>query len=317
MDRIWLSTGPQPEPSTMDASQPPPSWRADLPILRRDTRSVLVADDPRPVDLSIPEEDWLLNIGFFPTWEQAWAACPGGRARAEAIIDKVGSSGALQEPHECWWLSPQQRLQAQPHLLALSAWHADPQQAIAARASTFVRVVGEDSVAAQLRPMIRLVGLLEADGSGVGSANIVIVAGINGIDAPGALFDVQQELLESPHLPVSVHRAKASIGPLVIPGRSPCLRCVHLHSRDVDPAWPLVAEQWARARASWSLGADPLLAMLAAVSAASMVRRWVDNPESMDSYQVRWQLPEAEPTIRRISAHPTCGCLWSSTCPAT
>lgn len=296
----------------MQPSQTPPSWRPDLPILRRDTGSVYLADDPQPVGLSTSEERWLLHLGDFPTWEQAWNSCPGGRERAEAIVHLAHSMGALQEPHECWWLSPRQRIQTQPHLLALSSWHAHPQQAIAARASTFVEVVGEGSVADFIRPLIGLVGLQVADRSGANRASIAIVAGINGIDVPGALFDTRQELLESPHLPVSVHRAKASVGPLVIPGRSACLRCVHLHCRDQDPAWSIVAEQWARARASWSHDVDPLVAMLAAVSAASMVRSWADAPESMDSCQVRWHLPEATPSIRRFAAHPTCGCLWSS-----
>ena len=300
----------------MTASHRPPSWRADLPVLRRDARSVFVADDPRPVELSVPEERWLLNLGNFPTWEQAWTSCPGGRTRSDAIVAAAESLGALQAPHECWWLSPRQRLHARPHLLALSAWHSDPQQAIAARASTFVRVVGEDCVAEYIRPMISLVGLSLADCDGAGPASVAIVAGINGIEAPGALFDAHRDLWEAPHLPVSVHRAKASVGPLVLPGRSPCLRCVHLHSRDRDPTWPIVAEQWARARTSWQHDADPLLAMLAAVSAVSMVRRWVDAPESMDSNQVRWQLPEAAPTIRRFTPHPACGCLWSSSEPA-
>lgn len=312
MDRIWLSTEAGSDGSTMNASQTPPSWRADLPILRRDSRSVFLADESRPIDLSITEERWLLRLGSFATWEQARRSCPGGPERSAALIDLAESCGALQEPHECWWLSPQQRIDAQPHLLALSAWHADPQQAIAARASTFVRVIGENHVADYVRSLIGLVGLLEADRGDASPATISIVAGINGIDTPGALFDAHRELLESPHLPVSVHRARASVGPLVIPGRSPCLRCIHLHGRDADPTWPIVAEQWARARASWSHAADPLLAMLAAVSAASMVRRWVDAPESVDGHQVRWQLPQAAPTIRKFSAHPTCGCLWSS-----
>lgn len=312
MDRIWQSTDAVADRPVMDTSPTPPSWRDGLPILRRDVRSVYVADDPRPFALSVPEERWLLSIGNFPTWEEAWTACPGGRARSDAIVGLASSVGALQKPHECWWLSPQQRLRAQPHLLALSAWHPDPQQAIAARESIFVGVVGEDCLVDFIRPTIRVVGLREADREGANRASITIVAGINGVDAPGALFDGRLDLLESPHLPVSVYRAGASIGPLVVPGNSPCLRCVHLHNKDRDPSWPIVAEQWARARESWSYDADPLLALLAAVSAVAMVRRWVDAPESKDGFQVRWHLPQATPTIRRFAAHPACGCLWPS-----
>ncbi|GAA1518409.1 TOMM precursor leader peptide-binding protein [Sphaerisporangium rubeum] len=50
------------------------------------------------------------------------------------------------------------------------------------------------------------------------------------------------ELLQSgiPHLLVSATEGVGTIGPLVLPGSSPCLRCQELTRRDHDPAWPLV-----------------------------------------------------------------------------
>src|SRR5215217_7250277 len=47
------------------------------------------------------------------------------------------------------------------------------------------------------------------------------------------------------HLPVRVRDGLGIVGPLVIPGRTSCLRCADLHRTDLDPSWPLVAGQLA------------------------------------------------------------------------
>jgi hypothetical protein len=47
------------------------------------------------------------------------------------------------------------------------------------------------------------------------------------------------------HLSVVVREADALVGPLVVPGAGPCLRCVDLHRGDVDDCWPTVAAQLA------------------------------------------------------------------------
>jgi hypothetical protein len=47
------------------------------------------------------------------------------------------------------------------------------------------------------------------------------------------------------HLSVVVREADALVGPLVVPGAGPCLRCVDLHRGDVDDCWPTVVAQLA------------------------------------------------------------------------
>ncbi|GIG30471.1 hypothetical protein Cma02nite_30710 [Cellulomonas marina] len=46
-----------------------------------------------------------------------------------------------------------------------------------------------------------------------------------------------------PHLSVVVREADALVGPFVVPGRTPCLRCLDLARAADDPAWPVVAAQ--------------------------------------------------------------------------
>lgn len=45
------------------------------------------------------------------------------------------------------------------------------------------------------------------------------------------------------HLPVSFERGRVTVGPLVVPGASPCLSCRDAHERDRDAAWPLMHTQ--------------------------------------------------------------------------
>lgn len=71
------------------------------------------------------------------------------------------------------------------------------------------------------------------------------------------------------HLPVAVGRDQVTVGPLVVPGRTPCLTCRDLHARDRDPAWPrlhtqLVARDPGRVRAALIAGAGAIAARLLA-----------------------------------------------------
>lgn len=48
---------------------------------------------------------------------------------------------------------------------------------------------------------------------------------------------------DRPHLPIAFDAGGASIGPLVAPGRTPCLSCRDLQLADADPAWPRLHAQ--------------------------------------------------------------------------
>jgi bacteriocin biosynthesis cyclodehydratase domain-containing protein len=48
-----------------------------------------------------------------------------------------------------------------------------------------------------------------------------------------------------PHLLVHAAEGTGVVGPLVVPGRTSCLRCVDLHNTDTDPCWPALATQLA------------------------------------------------------------------------
>lgn len=48
-----------------------------------------------------------------------------------------------------------------------------------------------------------------------------------------------------PHMMAHAAEGTGVVGPLVVPGRTSCLRCVDLHNTDVDPCWPALAAQLA------------------------------------------------------------------------
>jgi hypothetical protein len=113
------------------------------------------------------------------------------------------------------------------------------------------------------------------------------------------------------HLSVVVREADAVVGPLVVPGAGPCLRCVDLHRVDVDPAWPLVAAQLVSRRAAMAAlsGEAGVLAGVCGALAAAEVLAHLDggSPATRGaSYEVT--LPDVAPRRRQWSVHPDCGC---------
>jgi len=112
------------------------------------------------------------------------------------------------------------------------------------------------------------------------------------------------------HLAVVAGTDRATVGPLVRPGRSACLRCLELHRTDRDPAWPTVSAQLGQPPAA-ALG-ETTLTDLAAGLAALQVACWVDRrrtPASLGA-TLTLALPDGLTTRRAWSMHPACGCGW-------
>ncbi|MBM7827921.1 bacteriocin biosynthesis cyclodehydratase domain-containing protein [Microbacterium aurum] len=71
------------------------------------------------------------------------------------------------------------------------------------------------------------------------------------------------------HLPIELAGDRVRVGPLVVPGRTACLACVHAHRTDADPTWPLLAAQLLGREPTHT---DPALLVEAAVLGARMLR---------------------------------------------
>lgn len=134
---------------------------------------------------------------------------------------------------------------------------------------------------------------------------------------PDAASDAEAMALDVPHISVTALGPQAVIGPLVIPGRTSCLRCRDLHQADADPAWPRLAAQWAHRRTrhpAIATGLAQVAGGWAALQVLALIDAGVDHVDApaiegaliitLPSAQVRH---EARPT------HPLCGCAWPST----
>ncbi|MGH3620359.1 MAG: TOMM precursor leader peptide-binding protein [Sciscionella sp.] len=110
---------------------------------------------------------------------------------------------------------------------------------------------------------------------------------------------------EVPHLVVRVREGTGWVGPLVVPGRTSCLRCLDLHRTDRDPCWPTVAAQLA-ARAQ---PADLTCAQATAAFAVGQSLRILAG-ETSETWNATLELDpfSAEITRRSWLPHPECDC---------
>lgn len=129
--------------------------------------------------------------------------------------------------------------------------------------------------------------------------------------------DAADELVRAgiPHLPLQVLDATAWIGPLVLPGRTACLRCVDAHRRDRDPAWPALAAQLTAPPPTGEPGVDGALAAAAAAHAALAALDHLDSNAlggraELAGRGLVLRLPGGIPQRLSWQPHGSCGCQW-------
>lgn len=145
---------------------------------------------------------------------------------------------------------------------------------------------------------------IDDDGAGPRFAVLAPTEGTGRDDAAGLLR------LGVPHLMVQVMELTGVIGPLVIPGRSSCLRCHDLHRTDRDPHWPLLLDQTMR-RPPSRPACDTALAAAVAGLAATQVLAHLDGfAASAVDGTIEMSLPSGLPRRRSWARHPSCGCGW-------
>ena len=285
-------------------------WRPGIPVIHGGERTIYIGDHRAAMDLSADEVAWLCSLA--DTGTDTDIGLVGSEPRAKAIVNYLHGLGVLAPQTECWWLSPHARTALQPHVLALSEWHPDPQSAIAARTTWRIGIHGGGSLADAIAALLVDCGLTVADPQ---DADLIVVVGSHGINAPEALLPAEETepplVGDRPHLPVSVYRGHLSVGPLVVPGRTPCLNCLHLHSCDSDPQWPQLVDQWRAAQLALGFDSDPLVSWQAANSAVAMVRHWIDSARNSPAHRIQWRFPHPLPTYEVPTPHPACGCGWA------
>lgn len=136
--------------------------------------------------------------------------------------------------------------------------------------------------------------------------DLTVLAGFEPVDTRlrEALHD-----LEVPHLALTIRESAAIVGPLVVPGHTPCLTCADLYRRDRDPAWTAIVSQLLTPRRRQREPADVVLATFAASLAAMQILDFLDGgrPGTIGgTLEVRPPSPAV--VHRNWPAHGACGC---------
>jgi hypothetical protein len=145
-----------------------------------------------------------------------------------------------------------------------------------------------------------------------------------------ALEPVDAAVFEGAGVPVlvaGVRETTGVVGPLVLPGVSACLGCLHEHRRERDDKWPLLASQLAAARQPPVAPCDvSLAAVVAGLATLQLLTaldgqrdRQQDTPGRDGAGQARppatlggtieLTLPDWRVRRRSWPVHPRCSCL--------
>lgn len=112
------------------------------------------------------------------------------------------------------------------------------------------------------------------------------------------------------HLYADVCETTGAVGPFVLPGRAACGRCLDLHRRDHDPAWPRLLTQLAALPGpSPERACDGVLATAVAARAALQVLMHLDGdtPTAADA-TFHIALPDGATHRRTWRPHRECDC---------
>ena len=250
-------------------------------------------DDAPPADPRLTPD--LLSLSLLHPGPGAAARVLSQRRRAQIAVVGAGRVGA-----------------AVVNLLAASGigrLHVDDGGAVrpADLAPAGIREQGAGTRAtAVVAPLRRTSAALSVLTGPAPDADVTVVAPTASAPAPEVLAAVRAR----PHLLVTVRETTASVGPFVLPGISPCLRCLHLARTDRDPRWGAMTAQLTGS----NRGVEPcdvVLATIAAALAVTQVLAYVDTtqpPSSSCAGLLEMDLADGRLRRRTVAAHPSCGC---------
>ncbi|MGZ8176619.1 hypothetical protein ACXVUM_01715 [Williamsia sp. SKLECPSW1] len=123
-----------------------------------------------------------------------------------------------------------------------------------------------------------------------------------------------------PHLQVCLRGGVGVVGPLVLPGRTSCLRCADCHRADRDPQWPVVSGQMigsighasaATTVATAGLALDQIEHVAEGLTRAARDPgdRSIPFPPTVE-HTVEYRSRPSRLQMRRWTPHPLCGCCF-------
>lgn len=112
------------------------------------------------------------------------------------------------------------------------------------------------------------------------------------------------------HLAAGVREVTGVVGPLVLPGRTACLRCLDLARADRDAAWPVLSAQLAGVVTGVPATGDTVLTAATAALAAGQVLSLLDGDSPATVNGTLELRPDWRLRRRGWAPHPDCGCSW-------
>jgi len=246
---------------------------------------------------------------------------------AERMLELLAAAGALVDfPAALLRALPAElRPQLLPELAAASLAGLDADggaQVLTRRAAAAVHVCGAGRIPAAIADVLTASGVAaivtpEADGvvsrASGGQAPVPALVILPDYHPAGHPLPQPADQLRRDgvaHLAVSAGEAIGTVGPLVRPGISACLRCVDLGRAERDPAWPLIRAQLS-GRQPQPLACDAALAAAVAAQAAAQALQFIDRPTApgpaenatLELVQPGWQWRR-----RSWPPHPACTC---------
>jgi hypothetical protein len=141
--------------------------------------------------------------------------------------------------------------------------------------------------------------------SGPPRPDLAVLVGRHSLELRASLMNEQ-----IPHLAAAADEAIGIVGPLVVPGRTACLRCMDLTRADRDPAWPLILAQLL-GRQPDLLACDAPLAAAVAAHTAAQALAFIDRPleaSAVANGTLELVLPSWQWRRRTWLPHPGCDC---------
>jgi bacteriocin biosynthesis cyclodehydratase domain-containing protein len=112
-----------------------------------------------------------------------------------------------------------------------------------------------------------------------------------------------------PHLLVRPAGDEVLVGPLVLPGRTPCAHCADLRLSELDPGWPQFLAQFGATRPGELPPGDTSLFLLGAAHAVQYALTRLDGGEPpVLGALTSLRPPHGAPVRIGIEAHPGCAC---------
>jgi hypothetical protein len=312
-----------------------PALKSGLLPVWRDWETLQIGIDPRRAVALAPMRQAAFVISLLDgsrDREQVIAAAVRGglrRPAAEQILTLLAAGGVLDDfpAGTLREVAPRSRARLAAELATASLAHRDSDggaRSLARRRQARVGIRGDRRVATEIARLLAAsgVGLASFGGPPDGArdrrrppgprvrgpgwpADLVVLVGYQ---PPELLYQLIRDRV--PHLAAAAGEAIGIVGPLALPGRTACLRCLDHFRTDADPAWPLILAQLARRRPD-PAACDAALAAEVAAQAARQVLVAIDRTPAASAAvngTLELVVPGWQWRRRSWRRHPACLC---------